>query len=86
MKTKDFEKAIEALGVQELEIIKFSYELNGGVAAVYAKMGALTWLKWDGLGRGFSFEQSADMEGCISSSNVDYLDYRRDADFDLRFE
>ena len=39
MKTKDFEQAIEALGAQGLEILKFSYQLNGGVAAVFARMG-----------------------------------------------
>lgn len=86
MKTKDFEKAIEALGVQDLEILEYSYQLNGGVAAVYAKMGELTWIMWDAMGRGFRFDQPEDMEDCISSSNVRYLDYRRDADFDLRFE
>ena len=85
MKKEDFDRAIEALGVQGLEVIKFSYELNGGVAAVYGWMGELTWLKWDGLGRGFSFEQPAAMEGCISSANVNYLDYQRDARFDLKF-
>ena len=86
MKTEDFEKAIAALGVQGLEIVKFSYQLNGCVAAVYATMGELTWLKWDAAGRGFRFEQPADMEGCISSGNVMYLDYRRDTYLDLKFE
>ena len=86
MKTEDFEKAIEALGVHGLEIIKFSYQLNGGVAAVYARMGGLTWLKWDAAGRGFRFEQPENMEGCISSANVMYLDYRRDPYLDLKFE
>lgn len=86
MKTEDFEKAIEALGIQDLEIIRFSYELNGGVAAVYARQRELTWIKWDATGRGFRFEQPSDMEGCISSANVMYLDYQRDVYLDLRFE
>lgn len=86
MKTEDFEKAIEALGIQDLEIIRFSYELNGGVAAVYARQREPTWIKWDATGRGFRFEQPADMEGCISSANVMYLDYQRDVYLDLRFE
>jgi len=85
MGTEVFEKAIEALGVQGLEIVRFSYQLNGGVAAVFARMGSLTWLKWDAVGRGFRFEQPSDMEGCISSANVMYLDYRRDVSMDLKF-
>lgn len=86
MSTKDFERAIEGLGIQGLEIIEFAKQLNGGVSEAYARMGGLTWLKWDAIGRGFRFDQPEDMEGCISTASVRYLDYRRDADIDLRFE
>lgn len=86
MKTKDFEQAIEALGIQELEIIRFSYGVNGQAVAVYARMGQQTWIKWDSTGRGFRFDQPSDMEGCISSANVMYLDYKRDVYLDLKFD
>lgn len=85
MKTTDFEKAIAAIGVQGLEVIKFSYGINGQVAAVYARMGELTFLKWDAAGRGFRFDVDENVEGCTVVSYPEYLDYRRDADFDLRF-
>ncbi len=85
MKTTDFEKAIAALGVQGLEVMKFSYGVNGQVAAVYARMGELTFLKWDPNGRGFRFDIEENMEGCTNVSYPEYLDYRRDKDFDLTF-
>lgn len=85
MNTASFEKAIDALGVQGLEVTKFSYQLNGGVAAVYGRMGELTFLKWDAAGRGFRFGIEENVEGCTVVSYPEYLDYRRDADFDLRF-
>ena len=85
MSTADFERAIESLGLQGLEVLRFSYQLNGGVAAVYGKMGGLTFLKWDASGRGFRFDMEAGVECCVSSGTVEYLDYRRDKDFDLRF-
>ena len=74
------------MGVNGLDPFDYSYQLNGDVAAVYAKMGELAWLKWDANGRGFRFDQPGNEECCISGSNVMYLDYRRDADFDLTFE
>ena len=86
MKTADFERAIEALGVQDLTVLKYSYQLNGSVAAVYGQVGELTFLKWDDCGRGFRFDIDPRQEGCINVSHPEYLDYRRDADFDLRFE
>lgn len=86
MKTEDFEKAIEALGVQELEITKFSYTLNGQVAAVYAKRGERTFLKWDSVGRGFILDISEDEECPIADKYPEYLEYHHDADFDLKFE
>ena len=83
MKTKDFEQAIEALGAQGLEILKFSYQLNGGVAAVFARIGEYTFLKWDAYGRGFCF----DVEPAMAEvEHPEYLDYRRDPDFDLKFD
>lgn len=86
MKTRDFERAIEALGVSGLEVTKFSYGVNGQVVAVYGQMGELEYLKWDGSGRGFVFEIDPNIEGCVCVSRPEYLDYRRDAAFDLKFE
>lgn len=86
MNTKDFERAIDALGVNGLEIRKFSYDINGGVAAVYARLGELTFLKWDHMGRGFRFGVDDQSEGQVSDQYPEYFDYRRDADFDLKFE
>lgn len=85
MTKNDFQKAIEALGVMDLEILRFSENVNGLTVAVYARMGQLTWIKWDHMGRGFRFEQPADIEGCISSDNVMYLAYDRDPYLDLKF-
>ncbi len=86
MKTVDFEKAIEALSVNELEVTKYSYGINGQVVAVYAKMGESTFLMWDSHGRGFSIELNFELEGVSEPRYPEYLDYRRDADFDLKFE
>jgi hypothetical protein len=86
MKTKDFEKAIEALGLQSLEVLKYSYGVNGQVVAVYAKLGDLTHLMWDTAGRGFRFDIEEGMEGCRTTPYPEYLDYRRDVDFDLKFD
>lgn len=85
MTKDDFQKAIEAMGIMDLEILRFSEGVNGQTVAVYACMGQLTWIKWDYLGRGFRFDQPADMEGCVSSDNVMYLSYNRDSYLDLKF-
>ena len=85
MTKNDFQKAIESLGVMDLEILRFSENVNGLTVAVYARMGQLTWIKWDYMGRGFRFEQPADIEGCISSDTVMYLAYDRDPYLDLKF-
>ena len=77
MKIADFERAIDALGVQGLEILEMKTPNGADVHECYAK--------WDESGRGFSFEQEDDIEGCISSDHASYLDYRRDKDFDLKF-
>jgi len=86
MKIVDFEKAIDALGVQGLEILEFKTPNGSEVRECFAKMGDLVWLKWDASGRGFRFDQESDVEGCISSDHAAYLDYRRDKDFDLKFD
>lgn len=91
MKTVDFEKAIEALSVNELEVTKYSYGINGQVVAVYAKMGERTLLKWDYCGRSFclDIDEEIDVDGQAIVPEVnhpEYLDYRRDADFDLKFD
>lgn len=87
MKTLDFEKAIEALGVNGLELLKFVYQAGTGqVGAVYGRMGDLVFLMWDAMGRGFRFEANPNLEGCVYHQHPEYLDYRRDSDFDLKFE
>ncbi len=86
MRTKDFEKAIEALGVHGLEVTKFSYGINGQVVAVYAKREELTFLMWDAVGRGFIYDINEDEECPIADMHPEYLDYRRDTDFDLKFD
>ena len=86
MKTRHFEEAIEALGVQGLEITKFSYGINGQVAKVFARMSETKFLMWDANGRGFIFEIDEDEEGQISDQRPEYLDYKRDVGFDLTFE
>jgi len=85
MKTADFERAIDAMGIHGLELTKFSYGINGQVVAVYAHVGMLTYLKWDNAGRGFRFDIDEREEGCIVTSRPEYLDYCRDKDFDLTF-
>ena len=88
MRTEDFEKAIDGLSVHGLEIMemKINAKEGGKVNAVYGRLGELTFIKWDEIGRGFSFEQPSDMEGSICSNDLPYLDYKRDSAFDLRFE
>lgn len=86
MRTKDFEQAIEALGVHGLTATKFSYGINRQVSAVYARMGERTYLKWDASGRGFVFEIAESEEGQVTILYPEYLDYRRDNGFDLKFE
>jgi hypothetical protein len=95
MTTRDFEKAIDALGVSGLEVTKVSYGINGQVVAVYgvlmrtpvggADKQVPTFLKWDMNGRGFRFDLNPNEECCISTGSQEYLDYRRDDEFDLTF-
>lgn len=86
MRTTDFEKAIDALGVSGLEVKRFSYGINGQVAAVYAQMGDSKYLMWDNCGRGFIYDEEPEAEIRAIDRSPEYLDYRRDADFDLSFE
>ncbi len=86
MRIADFERAIDALGVQGLEIMEFRAPDGRSVRECYARMGELTFLKWDEAGRAFSFEQPSDMECCISTHDLPFLDYKRDKDFDLVFD
>ena len=88
MNTNHFEKAIDALGVQGLEITKFSYGFNGQVVRVYARMSELKYIMWDEHGRGYLFEIDENEEGQWSGMDdrPEYLDYRPDAGFDLTFE
>ena len=88
MKSRDFEKAIDALGVQELKILEMvqGWRAHGHVTAVYAMIGDLTYLFWDASGRGFRFDLNPKTDGCRGVRNYQYLDYSRDRDFDLTFE
>lgn len=91
MRTIDFEKAIEALGVNGLEITKFSYGKKRRVQAVYARMDERTFLMWDDIGRGFCFDADVEFDGdgrdfIPGANHPEFLDYRRDVDFDLKFD
>ena len=86
MKTTDFEKAIEALGVNNLTVTKFSYSENGKVGAVYGQLGENTFVMWDANGRGFTITLNFELEGVLPPRYPEYLDYRRDNGFDLTFE
>lgn len=88
MKVNDFEKAIDALGVQGLEITKMTMlaTRGGNVNSVYGRIGVLTFLWWDANGRGFRFDINPNLEGCTEVSHPEYLDYRRAEEFDLKFE
>jgi hypothetical protein len=88
MKVNDFEKAIDALGVQGLEITQMTMSATRGdnVNSVYGRIGVLTFLWWDANGRGFRFDINPNLEGCTEVSHPEYLDYRRAEEFDLKFE
>lgn len=88
MRVNDFETAISALGVSGLEIteMKMSATAGGQVSCVYGKIGDLTYLLWDCCGRGFRFSINPNVEGCVVVSQYELLDYRRDKQFDLKFE
>ena len=85
MTIKDFEKAINALGVNGLSIREFRTPNGRDVKQAYAWIVPLTWVMWDSVGRAFRFEQSSHEENCIKDDVLPYLDYSRDKDFDLTF-
>lgn len=78
MKVNDFEKAIDAFGVQGLEITQMTMSATRGdnVNSVYGRIGVLTFLWWDANGRGFRFDINPNLEGCTEVSHPEYLDYR----------
>lgn len=88
MTSVDFEKAIDALGVQGLKITNMVMSTVTGstVNGVYGRIGMLTFLWWDANGRGFRFDINPNLEGCTDISHPEYLDYRRAEEFDLKFE
>ena len=90
MKTADFEKAIDALGVQGLEIDEFKMAANSGgqVNLVYGHTSALTII-WDESGRAFSTSLYQETESFIEFDSGKALSGRRikrDTSFDLKFE
>lgn len=90
MKTKDFEKAIEALCVQGLEIdeVKTKDESGGCVLQVNGHTDTLT-VVWDELGRAFTTPKDQETEEFIefgSGKAIEGRRLKRDADFDLKFE
>mgnify|MGYP006916084250 FL=1 len=85
MKTKDFENAIDGTGI---ELLQIHHQAGGGgqVTSCYGQvMGSLTYVKWDELGRAFTFTQPEGEESCISEYNLEWLPYERDPKFDLKF-
>lgn len=86
MKTTDFEKAIEALGVKDLTVTKYSYAARGQVGAVYGQLGESTFVMWDANGRGFTITLNYELEGIRPPRYPELMDYRRDSGFDLTFE
>lgn len=83
MKTKDFEKAVEASGC---ELLLLQYD-GGNVAAAYGAVhGTMTYVKWDDMGRAFVYVQQEGTEDCVSEYNLTTLPYERDSKFDLEFE
>lgn len=88
MRVADFERAIDALGVNGLEIteMKMSATMGQQVGNVYGKIGELTYLWWDANGRGFRFDINPKVESCTVVSQPEYLKYRRAVEFDLKFE
>lgn len=88
MRIKDFEMAIDALGVEGLTITEMKLSATSGreVGSVYGKIGQLTYLWWDANGRGFRFDINPNLEGCTEVSHPEFLDYRRATEFDLKFD
>lgn len=84
MKTKDFEKAVEASGC---ELLRLQYQDGGNVVAAYGVVcGTMTYVKWDDMGRAFVYVQQEGTADCVSEYNLATLPYERDSKFDLGFE
>ena len=88
MRTADFEKAIEALGCEPLEmVIEKPGSVNSSVKAAYGQVkDATTYVMWDETGRAFAYVQQEGSEDCVSEYNLKSLPYERDEKFDLKFE
>lgn len=69
-----------------MDVKKISYGTHGQVAAVYAQMGESKYLMWDASGRGFIYDVNPDVDRRATDRYPEFLDYRRDADFDLTFD
>jgi len=85
MKTKDFEKAVEAIGAEILGL-RYYAKTGGTVISCVGKMNDLTFIKWDDAGRAFVYNQDPGSEDCVSEYNIYSLPYERDSKFDLVFE
>lgn len=90
MKTIDFEKAIDALCVDGLEIDEFKLAANSGgqVRQVNGHTKALT-LVWDESGRAFSTHIDQESESFIelgSGKAITGRRLKRDIPFDLKFD
>ena len=85
MTIKEFEKAIDALGVHGMSIRDFRTPNGWDVRQAYAWIVPLTWIMWDDVGRAFRFVQPENEENCITDDVLPFLDYSRDKDFDLTF-
>ena len=84
MRTKDFEKAVEAVGAEILQM-RYNAKTGGQVLSCIGKIGELTYIMWDEGGRAFVFNQDPDGEDCVSEFNMMALPYERDKNFDLKF-
>ena len=86
MRVKDFEKAIEALGV---DIVRDEVFLNHNqVKRFYGHRQHLISM-WDRLGRGWSYRTSitlSDKEPSTMHRNVDKRVFTREPAYDLKFE
>jgi len=85
MTIKEFEKAIDALGVHGMSIRDFRTPNGRDVRQAYAWIVPLTWIMWDDVGRAFRFVQPENEENCITDDVLPFMDYSRDKDFDLTF-
>lgn len=90
MKTIDFERAIDALAVQGLEIdeVKMKADSGGQVRQVNGHTDTLDII-WDDLGRAFTTPKNQETEEFIefgSGRAAEGRRLKRDAGFDLKFD